>query len=87
MGHKQLYIGSLVIFAAGSVLCGLAWDTPSLVIARIIQAIGGGALTPTGMAMISEVFEPHEREAAPWGIGESVRYASALRLAPRSVVI
>tara|TARA_B110001454_G_C12723098_1_gene435723 strand:+ start:3866 stop:5431 length:1566 start_codon:yes stop_codon:yes gene_type:complete len=71
VGHKQLYIGSLVIFTAGSVLCGLAWDTPSLVIARIIQAIGGGALTPTGMAMISEVFEPHERGRAMgyWGIG------------------
>lgn len=71
VGHKQLYIGSLIIFTAGSVLCGLAWDTPSLVIARIIQAIGGGALTPTGMAMISEVFEPHERGRAMgyWGIG------------------
>jgi len=71
VGHKDLYIGSLIIFTAGSVLCGMAWNTPSLVIARVIQAIGGGALTPTGMAMISEVFEPHERGRAMgyWGIG------------------
>lgn len=71
IGHKSLYIGSLIVFTIGSVLCGLAWDTPSLVIARVIQAIGGGALTPTGMAMISEVFKPHERGRAMgyWGIG------------------
>lgn len=71
VGHKILYIGSLVAFTSGSVLCGMAWNVPSLVIARIIQAAGGGALTPTGMAMISEVFEPHERARAMgyWGVG------------------
>ncbi|MGE4130407.1 MAG: DHA2 family efflux MFS transporter permease subunit [Bdellovibrionales bacterium] len=71
VGHRLLYVGSLIVFTVGSVLCGLAWDTPSLVFARVLQAIGGGALTPTGMAMISEVFEPHERGRAMgyWGIG------------------
>lgn len=71
MGHKALYVASLVVFVAGSVLCGLAWNLPSLIIARVIQAVGGGALTPTGMAMISESFEPHERGKALgyWGMG------------------
>src|SRR5690349_15117025 len=54
VGHKSLYIVSLIIFTFGSVLCGVAWNLPSLVIARIIQALGGGAITPTGMAMISD---------------------------------
>jgi len=71
IGHRALYIGSLFTFTAGSVLCGLSWNIPTLVFARVIQAIGGGALTPTGMAMISEVFEPHERGRAMgyWGVG------------------
>jgi len=71
IGHKSLYIWSLVIFTLGSVLCGLAWSLPSLVFARIIQALGGGAITPTGMAMISEEFPPHERAKALgyWGLG------------------
>jgi len=71
IGHKLLYSISLIVFTAGSLLCGLAWNIPSLVFARIIQAMGGGALTPTGMAMISEVFEPHERARAMgwWGVG------------------
>lgn len=71
VGHKFLYIASLVIFTVGSVLCGLAWNLPVLIGARVIQAIGGGAITPTGMAMITEVFEPQERGKALgfWGMG------------------
>jgi len=71
MGHKKLYIGSLIIFTLGSVLCGLAWNLPTMIAARVLQAIGGGAITPTGMAMISETFEPHERGKALgfWGMG------------------
>lgn len=71
VGHKQLYIASLVVFTIGSVLCGIAWNLPTMIIARVIQAIGGGAITPTGMAMITETFEPHERGKALgyWGMG------------------
>ena len=71
IGHKQLYVASLFVFTLGSVLCGLAWNLPSMIIARVIQAIGGGAITPTGMAMITETFEPHERGKALgfWGMG------------------
>jgi DHA2 family multidrug resistance protein len=71
IGHKKLYIASLFVFTLGSVLCGLSWNLPTMIISRVIQAIGGGALTPTGMAMISETFEPHERGRALgfWGMG------------------
>lgn len=71
VGHKQLYIASLIVFTLGSVLCGIAWNLPSMIAARVIQAIGGGAITPTGMAMITETFEPHERGRALgfWGMG------------------
>lgn len=71
VGHKALFIASLVIFVAGSILCGLAWNLPALVVARVIQALGGGAITPTGMAMISEEFPPEERARALgyWGMG------------------
>jgi DHA2 family multidrug resistance protein len=71
MGHKSLYIWSLVIFTFGSVMCGLAWNLPVMIIARVVQAAGGGAIIPTGMAMITETFEPHERGKALgfWGMG------------------
>lgn len=71
VGHKFLYSLSLGVFTVGSLLCGIAWNLPTLILARVIQAIGGGAITPTGMAMITETFEPHERGKALgfWGMG------------------
>lgn len=71
VGHRFLYIASLIVFTAGSVLCGLAWNLPTMIFSRVIQAIGGGAIIPTGMAMITETFEPHERGKALgfWGMG------------------
>ena len=71
VGHKFLYTASLAVFTTGSILCGVAWNLPTMIIARIIQAIGGGAITPTGMAMITETFEPNERGKALgfWGMG------------------
>jgi DHA2 family multidrug resistance protein len=71
IGYKRLFVASLFVFTLGSLLCALAWNLPSLVTARVLQAFGGGAITPTGMAMISEVFEPHERGKAIgyWGVG------------------
>jgi DHA2 family multidrug resistance protein len=71
VGYRVLYISSLVVFTLGSVLCGFAWNIPSMVVSRVIQAFGGGAITPTGMAMISEEFPPAERAKALgyWGMG------------------
>ncbi|MBN9297206.1 MAG: multidrug efflux MFS transporter [Filimonas sp.] len=56
IGYFDLYIGSLTIFTIGSLLCGLAPSLPLLIGARVIQAIGGGAITPTAMAILSDTF-------------------------------
>ena len=71
IGYKRIYIGALTLFTIGSLLCGMAWNLPSLIVARVIQAVGGGAMQPTGMAMMTEVFPPRERGKAMglWGIG------------------
>ena len=55
----------------GSALCGAAWGKDSLIVFRIIQAIGGGAMMPTGLTLVSETFPPHERGTAMgiWSIG------------------
>src|SRR6201991_197713 len=45
---RDVYILSLVLFTAGSVLCGLATSVGTLVFFRVIQGIGGGMLVPTG---------------------------------------
>ncbi len=59
-GFKRLYIVSLVGFVIGSLLCGLSWDLNSLIIARVIQAVGGGMIMPTMMSMVFRIV-PREK--------------------------
>jgi DHA2 family multidrug resistance protein len=69
-GRKSTFVGSLGLFTAGSLLCALAPNLSVLVAFRVLQGLGGGALMPLAMAMIYELFEPHERGRALgiWGI-------------------
>jgi EmrB/QacA subfamily drug resistance transporter len=71
LGHRTLYLGSLSLFTLGSAACAMAWSYDSLIVARIIQAVGGGAIQPVGMAIVAELFEPEERGKALgiWGTG------------------
>jgi len=61
VGIKRLYIVTLLFFTAGSALCGLAWNLPSLILFRAIQGLGGGMLQPLGMAMVFTMITPLER--------------------------
>jgi EmrB/QacA subfamily drug resistance transporter len=55
----------------GSLLCGLAWNLESLVVFRVIQACGGGAMTPIAMGIIVRTFPAKEKGKALgiWGAG------------------
>ena len=63
-GPRNFYLGGLLIYIIGSVLCGLAWSIPSLVVFRVIQAMGAGPLFPLSMAMLYEVFPASQRGMA-----------------------
>ncbi|MDA8221455.1 DHA2 family efflux MFS transporter permease subunit [Desulfosporosinus sp.] len=69
-GIKKLFIGALGLFTIGSFLCGFAWSTNTMIVFRVIQAIGGGAIMPVGMSYIMQIFPMHERGKALgfWGI-------------------
>lgn len=71
ISYKALYLGSLLVFTLASAVCAMAWSYESLIVARILQALGGGAILPIGMAIVAELFEPHERGKALgiWGMG------------------
>jgi MFS transporter, DHA2 family, multidrug resistance protein len=71
LGHKVLYLTSLTLFTIGSALCAFAWSYDVMIISRVIQAIGGGAIQPVGMAIVADLFEPRERGKALgiWGTG------------------
>ncbi len=63
-GRKRVLLSCLVMFTFASVLCGLAWDLPTLVIARILQGFGGGAMVPIAQSIMLESFPPQKRGAA-----------------------
>lgn len=60
-GRKSFYLGGLVLFLIGTLLCGSAESIPSLVFYRLIQGIGAGALAPAAIAMTSDLFPVEER--------------------------
>lgn len=69
-GTKRIYIFALAMFTAGSMLCGLAWSNSSMIVFRVIQAIGGGMIMPVGMSIIYQIF-PREKVGLAlgfWGI-------------------
>jgi MFS family permease len=55
---RRLYLIALVVFTAGSALCGLATSSTELIIFRVIQGVGGGMLTPIGQMTLVKAAGP-----------------------------
>ncbi|MHB1550333.1 MAG: DHA2 family efflux MFS transporter permease subunit [Vulcanimicrobiaceae bacterium] len=70
-GRKRMFLIGLVIFTVSSIGASIAWSAPSLIALRILQAVGGGIISPTGMAIITDVIPPRQRGRAlgVWGMG------------------
>ena len=60
-GPRGVFIVALSAFTAASAACGLAGTVGQLVVFRILQGLGGGLMTPSGMAMLYRTFPPQER--------------------------
>ncbi len=63
-GRRLLFVSGVVVFAAGSLLCGLSISMPALIVARILQALGGTMLAPASLALIGACFEGADRGKA-----------------------
>jgi MFS family permease len=60
LGRRAVFVGSVLLFAAGSVLCALAPSLPILIAARAVQGIGGGGLVVTAVSALAEMFDRAE---------------------------
>jgi len=67
IGLKRAYIFSLIGFAAGSALCGLAWDLNSMIAFRILQAVPGGVIPVVALSMLYRIV-PREKIGAAMGM-------------------
>jgi DHA2 family multidrug resistance protein len=77
-GRRNYYTGSIILFTVASFFCGNAHTLETLVAARVIQGIGGGALISTAQAIIFDVFPIEERATGQAIFGVSVMVGPTL---------
>jgi DHA2 family multidrug resistance protein len=63
-GRKRFLLTCIIIFTVSSFLCGTAASMGFLIVARVLQGAGGGALQPLSQAIMLESFPPHRRGVA-----------------------
>ncbi len=63
-GIVTTFIGSVSLFTLASLLCGLAWNLPSLIIFRLLQGAVSGPLIPGSQALMIAVYPPEKRSVA-----------------------
>ena len=77
-GRKRAFLSGLMIFMLGSILCAISPTAIFMVIARVIQAVGGAILTPASLALALPEFAVEKRSAAIgiWGAVGGISAAS-----------
>jgi EmrB/QacA subfamily drug resistance transporter len=63
-GRLRVFRAGLALFVAGSALCAVAPSAELLVAARVVQAVGAAAITPTSLGLVLPAFPPERRSAA-----------------------
>jgi len=78
IGRKPVMLLGIALFLLGSVLCGVAWSMPSLIVFRAVQGLGAGAVLPMSMTIIGDLYSIAERSkvqgyvASVWGVSSVV---------------
>jgi Arabinose efflux permease len=77
-GRKPILLLGIALFLAGSILCALAWNMPTLIIFRAVQGLGAGAVQPTAMTIVGDIYTLAERArvqgylASVWAISSVI---------------
>ncbi|MBW5446132.1 DHA2 family efflux MFS transporter permease subunit [Cohnella sp. CFH 77786] len=77
-GAKQIFLITIVLFTLGSVLCSLAQTPEQLILYRIIQGLGGGMVSPIGMAIIFRLAPPGKQGSIMGVLGVPMMLAPAI---------
>jgi EmrB/QacA subfamily drug resistance transporter len=60
-GRKPLMLLGVGLFVLGSLLCGVAWSMTTLIVFRLVQGLGAGAIGPIGMTILGDIYTLQER--------------------------
>ena len=63
-GVVRTFVGSVVLFTIASFLCGIAWNLPLLIFARVLQGAVSGPMIPGSQALLLMMFPPQKRGMA-----------------------
>jgi EmrB/QacA subfamily drug resistance transporter len=78
IGRKPVMLFGIGLFLLGSVLCGVAWSMPALIVFRAVQGLGAGAVQPMSITIAGDIYTLAERAkaqgylASVWGISAVV---------------
>ncbi len=73
-GRKPVLLVGIGVFLIGSALCGFAWSIPSLIVFRLVQGVGAGAIQPVALTVVGDLYSVQERGkiqgylASVWGV-------------------
>ena len=71
-GRVPVLVGSLVVFAVGSLVTAASYDLTSMVVGRFLQGVGGGGLVPATLALVADMYPP-SRRGVPLGVVGAVQ--------------
>ncbi|HEX6248036.1 MAG TPA: MFS transporter [Nocardioidaceae bacterium] len=71
-GRLPVLVGSLVVFALGSLVTAASYDLTSMVVGRFLQGMGGGGLVPATLALVADIYPPRRR-GVPLGVVGAVQ--------------
>jgi EmrB/QacA subfamily drug resistance transporter len=64
VGRRKIALFGVALFVAGSMACGFATSDISLIVFRLVQGLGGGAIFTTSLSIVNNAFPPEERAKA-----------------------
>ncbi|MCP6682487.1 DHA2 family efflux MFS transporter permease subunit [Bacillus nakamurai] len=77
-GQRSLFLVAMFCFTAGTLVCGIAPNFSTMLIGRLIQAVGGGILQPLVMTTILLIFPPESRGKGMGIFGLAMMFAPAV---------
>ncbi|WP_400204373.1 MDR family MFS transporter [Candidatus Methanomassiliicoccus intestinalis] len=77
-GRKPIFLAGMILFLGGSIFAGFSQSMEWLIIARVVQGLGGGMLIPVAMATVADLYEPQERGKIQGILGAIFAIASAI---------
>jgi MFS family permease len=76
-GRLPVLLGSLVVFAGGSLVTAVAGDLTSVVVGRFLQGVGSGGILPVTLALVADLYPAHRR-GVPLGVVSAVQEVGTL---------